>query len=411
MRYSIIIKYFTLFLLFLLFKNLSAQNNFYSSGADELIGTNLEKVQNKNIALVSNKTAILQNGVHLIDALLNLKNIHIKKVFTPEHGFEGNFEAGALISDEGQSRDRIPFISLYGKSKKPSAEDLKDIDLLVYDIQDLGVRFYTYISTLYYVIEAAAENNIKILILDRPDPLNGNIVNGPLLNDDELSFVGIQPLPILYGMTPGELSLFFNDRIFERTGTRAEIEIVKLKNWNRDSFLNEYGNKWVSPSPNIPDFETALVYPGTALLEGTNVSEGRGTYSPFLQIGAPFIDGKLLLEKLNREKIKGVKLSLISFTPQSIKGMSERPKYLGQQCGGISVKITNPAEFNSVDFGINLVKTIQTLYPNKLKFNKHFEKLVGKSFYQNCFKKPYDCDYEKELNEFKKIRKKYLLYK
>ncbi len=268
MSYFITNKYFTFILLIVLSTVFQAQSNYYSSGADELIEHHLSEIQNRNIAVVTNKTAILKNGVHLIDALLD-SNIQIKKVFTPEHGFKGNFEAGAFVSNEAFADKNIKFVSLYGRNKKVKSEDLKDVDLILYDIQDLGVRFYTYISTLYYVIEAAAKNNIKVMILDRPDPLNGNFVNGPAISENELSFIGIQPLPILYGMTPGELSLYFRDNIFDEIGKRAEIEIIKLKNWNRNSFLNEYDNEWISPSPNIPDFETALVYPGIALLEGT----------------------------------------------------------------------------------------------------------------------------------------------
>ena len=409
MSYFITNKYFTFILLIVLSTVLQAQNNYYSSGADELIEHHLSEIQNRNIAVVTNKTAILKNGVHLIDALLD-SNIQIKKVFTPEHGFKGNFEAGAFVSNETFADKNIKFVSLYGRNKKPKSEDLKDVDLILYDIQDLGVRFYTYISTLYYVIEAAAENNIKVMILDRPDPLNGNFVNGPAISENELSFIGIQPLPILYGMTPGELSLYFRDNIFDEIGKRAEIEIIKLKNWNRNSFLNEYDNEWISPSPNIPDFETALVYPGIALLEGTNISEGRGTYSPFLKIGAPFIDGKSLADKLNGADIRGVKFTENSFTPISIKGMSENPKYKNEKCGGIKIQIIDGYNLNSIDLGIKIIKTIQSLFPGKLKFNKHFYKLTGKRFYRNCFEQKSNCNYDDDLIEFKKIRKKYLIY-
>ena len=339
----------------------------------------------------------------------------VTSIFAPEHGFGINLPAGKNINDTSTSYDSIRIYSLYGKTKKPTKEMLKNIDVLIYDIQDLGVRFYTYISTLFYVLQSAAENNIPVYILDRPDPLNGITINGPVLKDDQRSFVGIAPLPIRYGMTPGELALYYAGERLLGKKLNPDITVVKMKGWKRDYFFDHYSSKWTKTSPNIPDFETALVYPGTCLIEGTNVSEGRGTLHPFLTIGAPFINSADLINKLKQIGIEGVELLPVKFTPVPIKGMAEEPKYKNEECNGISIKVVNRRKFHSIEFGIKLVYCLKELYPEKFKMTDYFDKLTGDISVRLAILSGTKPDkifgsWKNDLNKFKQIRKKYLLY-
>ena len=291
-------KSFNIFLWFLLLTILTpAQTIKLETGADRLIKEYSSALKNKRIGIVTNSTGVLSNGIPLYRELVK-SGFKVALIFAPEHGFRINMPAGKIINDTRTSYDSIRVYSLYGKNKKPTKDMLKNIDILIYDIQDLGVRFYGYISTLFYVLQSASENNIPVYVLDRADPLNGITVNGPVLKDKQRSFVGIATLPIRYGMTPGELALYYAGEKLLGKELNPDITVVKLKGWERNYFLDHYSSKWTKTSPNIPDFETALVYPGTCLIEGTNVSEGRGTLHPFLTIGAPFINPANLINRL-----------------------------------------------------------------------------------------------------------------
>ncbi|HSL90648.1 MAG TPA: DUF1343 domain-containing protein, partial [Ignavibacteriaceae bacterium] len=308
------------------FYSCAQQQNQFKFGADILVEDNISYLAGKKLGLIVNHTSLLSNGKHLVDVLHSADGVEITSLFSPEHGIRGDADAGKHIADGFDPATGIKITSLYGNTKKPTKEMLNNIDILIYDIQDVGARYYTYISTLYYVIEAAAENNIKILVLDRPNPISGEKVEGPVLDLNFKSFVGIAKIPIRHGMTVGELGLLFNDYIKIKKNIYAEIEIVKMLNWDRYKYYDDYFSGWLPPSPNINKLETAVVYPGTCLIEGTNLSEGRGTFEPFLKIGAPFIDAGKVIEELNRHSIKGVELESVIFTPVSIEGMSASPK-------------------------------------------------------------------------------------
>jgi uncharacterized protein YbbC (DUF1343 family) len=384
------------------------------NGSDLLISENLNLISGKNVGVVCNQTALLQNGTHLVDALIEQPNVKVRAVFTPEHGLKGVEEAGEKIDYKNNLYKEVPIVSLYGKDKKPSKEILQNIDLLIFDIQDVGARFYTYISTMYYILETAGENNIPVIILDRPNPIGGNYIDGPLLDNKFKSFVGIAPIPITYGMTIGELANYFIGEKLIAGRENISLKVIHCKNWKRE-IPNEFYSKWVSSSPNINSLETALVYPGICLLEGTNISEGRGTRFPFLQFGAPFIKSDDVIAKLNLLKYEGAELQSVAFFPEDIDGMAINPKYKNETCYGIKIKITDPDKFESVKFGAKLLFVLVKLYGNKFKFNNSFDRLAGtselrKSLLQKIAPDKIIASWQKELLKFEKKRNKYLLY-
>ncbi len=366
--------------------------------------------------MVTNESGVLSNGTSLVDTLANINDVKLVALFGPEHGVRSDAPAGKSVDNSIDAKTGIKVYSLYGKNKKPTTEMLKNVDVLVYDIQDVGARFYTFISTLFYVVQSGAENHIPVIVLDRPNPINGINVEGPIRKENETSFVGIAPLPIMPGMTIGELARIYAGEHYIGKNLNPNLTIVKMKNWKRNSYLDNYSLPWISPSPNIPDLETAIVYPGTCLIEGTNVSEGRGTLHPFLTIGAPYINSDSLINKLIVLKIPGVELKPISYIPNDIPKMVSNPKYKGEKCNGISIHIADRKKFNAVDFGLKLVCAIHSLYPEKFKFrDSGFDRLSGdKSVREKILagiaSAKIENSWKKELKDFLRIRKKYLLY-
>ncbi len=361
--------------------NLSCQpsdNNTHVYFGDELLlKENIELLKDKRVGVVTNHSAVLPNNVHLVDTLLSL-GINITALFSPEHGIRGEISDGSEISSSTEDKTGIPIFSLYGDVKKPTKEMLKNIDIILFDIQDIGARFYTYISTLYYLLQSAAENNLPVIVLDRPNPISGLNVSGPLLDLNYSSFIGIAPIPVLHGMTIGELAELFVEENFINTSSKPELAVIKMKGWKRNYFWDEIDREWIPTSPNIPNFETALIYPGTAFIEGTNISEGRGTDNPFLTIGAPFIKSEELINILISFKLAGINFSPSSFAPVNIKGKAVHPKYEGIKCYGVKFKLTDKKKFNAVEFGVYLIYSLLKLYPDNFKFkDNHFDKLAG----------------------------------
>ena len=338
-------------------------HNNFRFGADQLLSEEFRLIKNKKLGVVTNHTAVLSTGVHLVDRLHTIKDIEITALFGPEHGIRGDNAAGQTITHNVDSKTGIPIYSLYGKDKKPTKEMLKDVDVLIFDIQDVGARFYTYISTLFYVVKAAAENNIPLIVLDRPNPINGIYVDGPIRKPELNSFVGIAPLPIAHGMTVGELAQFFAGEKLIGDSVKVDLHVIKMENWNRNLFYDNFYSTWLKPSPNIPSLETAIVYPGTCLIEGTNVSEGRGTDAPFLTIGAPYINSDELIEELKKQKIDAVDFEPISFTPNEIPGVVSNPKYKNEDCNGIRIIVTDRDKCESVKLGIMLISDDPEIIP------------------------------------------------
>jgi uncharacterized protein YbbC (DUF1343 family) len=385
------------------------------TGADILISDSLHLLEGKSIGLVTNHTGLLSDGRHLADILSADERFRLAALFGPEHGVRGDAQAGEKIASGIDSATGLPVYSLYGQDRKPTPAMLKGIDLLIFDIQDVGARFYTYISTLFYILQAGAEQNIPVMVLDRPNPINGIYVDGPVRKEALSSFVGIAPIPVTHGMTVGELAEMFSGEGWLKTKGKVNLTVMKMEGWDRTKYFDDYDMEWIKPSPNIPDFETALVYPGTCFIEGVNVSEGRGTMNPFLKIGAPFINPAELIRKLKEYGTDELTLEVVEFTPEAIAGMSENPKFKDQKCSGILIGVRNREEFKSVQFGIKLVSALYALYPGYIDFRRSFDLLAGDTSIQESIvkgKSPGEitASYKKELDAFLQIRSKYLLY-
>jgi uncharacterized protein YbbC (DUF1343 family) len=383
-------------------------------GNEILIKDHLNLLEDKKIGIITNHTSLLPGNVYLVDSLISL-GVNVVALFSPEHGIRGNVSAGTEIKSFVDDKTGLPVYSLYGKTKKPTAGMLTGVDLLLFDIQEIGARFYTINSTLYYAIEAAAEYEVPIIILDRPNPLNGELIAGPVLNSDYKSFIGIQMLPVIHGMTVGELALFFKDEL-DATGKHPKVQVIPLRGWNRKGNWNDLNREWIPTSPNIPSFETALVYTGTCFLEGTNISEGRGTDQPFLTFGAPFINSEELISQLELPGNSGIALKPVEFKPKEIKGKALRPKFEGMVCNGISIKVIDDKIFDPVSFGINVVYSLLKLYPENFKFiDNHFDLLAGTDKLRRDLLAGKSAEeiisaWKGEIEKFKIKRKKYLLY-
>lgn len=358
------------------------------TGADQL-DLLLPRLKGKNVALVVNNTSLIRK-THLADTLLSM-GIMIKKIFAPEHGFRGTADAGEQVKDGVDVKTGLALVSLYGSNKKPTAEQLTDVDVLVFDIQDVGVRFYTYISTMHYVMEACAENNKQLIILDRPNP-NGNYVDGPVLEPAWRSFLGMHEIPVVHGLTVGELARMINGEKWLSGGIQCSLEIIPLKNWSHEM---EYSLP-AKPSPNLPNDQAIRLYPSTGLFEGTYMSLGRGTQFPFQVIGHP--------ELTNMP---------FEFTPVTIVGMAKNPVHENKVCKGIDLR-SIPAE-RKLDLQY-LLKMYQA-FPDKTKFfnDKSFDTHLGTSKMREMIvagksENEIRESWKKGLDEYKLTRQKYLLY-
>jgi len=385
-------------------------------GIESLISDQFHLIENKNIGIITNHTSVIPSGKHFVDHLFEMKKVNIVALFGPEHGIRGDIPDGSIINNSIDALTGITIYSLYGDIRKPTKDMLKGIDVLIFDIQDVGARFYTYISTLNNCIEAAAENNIKFIVCDRPNPIGGVKVAGPILKPNVKSFVGIQPIPVQHGMTVGELAMMFNDEGWFENNVKADLTVIKVRNWSRSQLFDQTGMNWINPSPNMVSSEAALIYPGLCLIEGTNVSEGRGTLKPFLTIGAPYIDSDRLIKELQQTDLKGVKFNSISFTPVAIKNMNANPKYKDKPCKGLKIQVTDPQEVEAVKLGITIIYLINSLHKSEFKFDTtRFNRLMGDDSIIDKIlagKTPEDIlgSWESELTNFIKIREKYLFY-
>ncbi|RLJ67109.1 uncharacterized protein YbbC (DUF1343 family) [Lacinutrix venerupis] len=361
----------------------------------------LNLLKNKNIGIVANQTSVVfkehtastfknKKNTHLVDSLLSL-NVNIKKVFAPEHGFRGQADAGEVVKDGFDTKTGLPIVSLYGSNKKPSPEQLKGLDVVVFDIQDVGARFYTYISSLHYVMEACAEANIPVIILDRPNP-NGHYIDGPILEKEHKSFIGMHPIPVIHGMTIGEYAQMINGENWLNNNIKCELTVITMKNYNHKLTYSLP----IKPSPNLPNDIAINLYPSLCFFEGTNISVGRGTELQFQIYGAPF------LPKTD-----------FSFTPQPNFG-SKYPKHENKVCYGVN--LTNSPKLNSLD--LSYLINAYNATSDKSKFfltNGFFTKLAGTKQLQNQIEAGESIEnikatWKDGLDKFKNIRSKYLLY-
>ena len=366
----------------------------------------LDLLKGKNVAIVANQTSILtvlqrvevapnvmgskKVTHHLVDYLHNYNGIKIDKVFAPEHGFRGNADAGEAIKDGFDTKTGLPIISLYGKNKKPSAKQLEGIDVVVFDIQDVGARFYTYISSLHYVMEACAENRISLIILDRPNP-NGHYIDGPVLELEHKSFVGMHKVPVVYGMTIGEYGQMINGEKWLENGIQCDVTVIPIQNYTHDF---EYSLP-VKPSPNLPNDKAINLYPSLCFFEGTNISAGRGTELQFQIYGAPYLDKKGF-----------------SFTPKPNEG-AKYPKYKNEICYGEDLRETESVQQLTLRW---LIKAYKQTHTAGTFFNSFFTKLAGTKKLQHQIEQGLSeqeirASWQKDLAAFKEVRKKYLIYK
>jgi len=377
----------------------------------------LDLLRSKRVGVITNQTGVDIKGNHIIDLLYRAPEVELVALFGPEHGIRGDVEGGYHIKNQKDPKTGVPILSIYGKTKKPTLEMLRDIDVLIFDIQDVGTRFYTYISTMSLCMEAAAENRIDFIVLDRPNPITGTFVEGPVLEREYQSFVGIHPIALRHGMTVGELAQMFNEEGWLANGIRANLTVIPMENWKRDLWYGELGLNWIKPSPNIPSPTTALLYPGMGLLETCNISEGRGTTRPFENIGAPWLDHITLAKILNESKIPGVKIDTTSYIPVDMSGAAMNPVYKEQRCRGLFFTVTDPHQFSSVALGIHLICATKKLHPDKFKWNSPRSPLI--MFGNEATLKAIDEGklphqiieaWQSKLKVFEQLRKKYLLY-
>lgn len=372
----------------------------------------LSKLKDRRLGLVVNQTSRLPDNTPLWETILN-HQLSLAAIFTPEHGLQANIEGGHPVNNT--SWKGIPVYSLYGSNYRPTSSQLAQIDVLIYDIQDLGTRFYTYITTLKYILEAAASNGKKVIICDRPNPLGGTIIEGPLLDPRYKSFIGALPLPIRYGLTCGELALMMKGEGW--VPEDVQLEIITLEGWRRKYLWPDLGLPWIPTSPNIPGFENALLYPGLGLLGGLRINQGLGTDFPFLRVGAPWLNPFLLKEELKLDpSSSGLSFQPVRYTPQPIPGKILTPPFKDRVCQGLQIKVEKPEVIKSVAFTLNLIRVLKKLYPNKINpAPEGLNRLFGTDLLMQYLRNRLSYDalilkLKQDTIEFQRKRKKYLLY-
>jgi len=391
-------------------RRMVARNGSVQTGIDVLEAHNFDLLREaagkKKIGVLTNQTGVDLQGRRTIDVLAQAPGVSLEAIFSPEHGVTGTLDTTEI----GNSRDAatgVPVYSVYGATdaaRRPPLDVLKKMDAVVLDIQDAGARFYTYEATLGYFLEAAAKAGIEIIVLDRPDPITGSLVQGPLPDPGRESFVNYAGLPVRHGMTLGELAKMFNS---ERN-INAKLTVVPMEGWMRGDWYDSTGLVWVNPSPNLRSLTQATLYPGVALVEGTNVSVGRGTDTPFELLGAPWIKGTELAQYLNARIVSGVRFVPVSFTPSA-------SAYVGQKCEGVNIVLVDRNAFDAPELGIELASALHKLYPQQFHMERMNELLVNQSVYdaisQGQDPRRIADDWREALEKFQQLRQKYLIYK
>jgi uncharacterized protein YbbC (DUF1343 family) len=364
----------------------------------------------KRIGLVTNLTGVNRSLVPAIDLFYEHRDIQLTALYGPEHGIRGDAKEGEKIANSTDPYTGLPVYSLYGDNKKPTAEMLEPVDVIVFDLQDIGSRYYTYIYTMAYVMEACAEQGKPFVVLDRPNPIGGTAMEGNLLEPQWKSFVGLYPIPNRHSLTIGEMALLYRHEF----GLACDVDVIPMEGWTRDMYFDQTGLFWVPPSPNTTCLDMSLLYPGTCLVEGTNLSEGRGTTKPFEFIGAPYIDGYSLARTFNQRHVPGVLARPISFMPTY-------QKYTGKRCEGVQLHVTERDKVHSVRTGLILLETVAGLYPREFGFREpgadgrsFFNLLAGTDRLRDVILSgETDRFLDKcvpELEQFRNIIKPYLLY-
>jgi uncharacterized protein YbbC (DUF1343 family) len=371
------------------------------TGIDVLEAEKFAPLRGKRVGLITNQTGLDSYGHRTIDLLARAEGVSLVAIFSPEHGISG--VADASVSNQADAPTGLPIYSLYGATRRPTTEMLRGIDALVFDIQDAGVRFYTYITTMAYSMEAAAGLRIAFFVLDRPNPLGGETIEGPVLDRERISFVGYFPLPVRYAMTMGELAQMFNSE--NKIG--ADLHVVAMQDWHRGDLYDMTGLPWVAPSPALRTLRETFLYPGVEILQAAGVSVGRGTPTPFELLGAPWIDSAALQNELNRRELKGVRFAATEFTPAS--GL-----YSGALCRGISIDLQDRVTFQPVMIGLEIASVLYHLYPTQFHVEKMIDLLGSQSTVDRLRRgddpKEIEAGWAGDLSGFRTMREKYLLY-
>ena len=390
-----------------------------ATGADVFAASGFAAVAGKRVGLVTNQTGRVGTE-HLADLLHKAPNVRLTAILAPEHGFRGAVEAGATVKDGVDPKTGVPVYSLYGASKKPTREMLRNVDVLVFDIQDIGTRFYTYISTMGLAMQAASAARIPFIVLDRPNPLGGTYVSGFVLEPGLESFVGQYPIPIVHGMTVGELAWMIKGERWLDGLESLDLAVMKATGWQRAMRWPETRLPWVATSPNIPTFEAALAYPGIGIVGEAEVSEGRGTPEPFTLVGAPWLDAGRMIARLDALGLPGVRFEAASFTPRAIAGAAATPRFKDQKLAGVRVAITDHMRFEPLETGVHMLaeltaqaraKGVTGLIGNLAMFHA----IAGTKRLHQMLSRGSDgaaivAAWQKELAQFKARRARYLLY-
>ncbi len=400
-------------------------------GVEVLFAKHLDLIRGKHVGLITNPTGVDSQLDSVVELFRSHPDVKLVALYGPEHGVRGNAQAGEYVPFYYDEHFRLPVFSLYGQTHKPPADMMTNIDeymrsfdtqhtgkqveagmmssvdVMVFDLQDVGTRVYTYIATMAYAMQAAADADIPFIVLDRPNPINGIAMEGPILEyPQHSSFIGLYPIPLRHGMTAGELAQLFNAKFLTK---KCRLTVVPMENWTRDEWFDETSLPWVLPSPNLPTPESATVYPGQVILEGTNLSEGRGTTKPFEMFGAPWIDGFVLAKKLNELKLPGVKFREVYFTPTF-------SKFSGTNCGGCQLHVTDRNAYQPVATTLAILSVVKQTYGDKLELHAgYFDKVMGTATVREALERGEPAEkivagFQPGLAAFAKLRAPFLIY-
>lgn len=372
------------------------------TGLDVLESEKFASLRGKHIGLITNHTGVDFQGRSTVELLAKAAGVHLVALFSPEHGIAGH--ADEKVSSSKDPSTGLPIFSLYGEHLRPTDDMLQGIDALVFDVQDAGVRFYTYTTTMGYCMEEAAKRNIAFFVLDRPNPLTGDIVEGPMLDPDKTSFVAYYPVPVRYALTIGELASLYNSE----NHISADLHVIKMKNWHRNYFFESTGSRWIPPSPNLRTLKGSILYPGLEILQNAGVSVGRGTEAPFEEFGAPWINGEEIASELNAKNLPGLRFANQPFIP--VSGL-----YAGQRCGGVGIKVIDRAAVRSMRMGLEIAALMQKTYPQQFDSSKILELLGNERAVHDLQSgvppEKIVSGWATDLAAFDQLRRKYFLYK
>lgn len=379
--------------------------SFTLTGLDVLERNDFAPLKGKRVGLITNHSSVDADGRNAVDALHGSGKVRLAAIFSPEHGFRGSEEGGVLIANSSDPVTGIPIHSLYGKNKRPAQELLKDLDVLVFDIQDIGARFYTYLTTMAYAMEEASKAGIEFMVLDRPNPITGKIVEGPMLDGSVSAFTAYLNVPTRHAFTAGEMALFHKDS----KKLPLRLSVIKMENWRRDMFFDETSVVWTNPSPNIRSVQAEILYPGLGCFEASNISVGRGTDKPFLWFGAPWMNAEKIADALSKAPLKGVEFAYEERTPS-------KDVYEGERCKGVAVKIKKASEVRALDIFVYAAYYLKQYNEKDLSFNAgEIKKMTGDGLFWDMLSAGAGPEailaaFTKNSRPFMEARKKHLLY-